>query len=170
MLEDSGGRAAFVNPPSGFRWLVPGRLGGMARPGLVRTLEEDLRALAALRVTVLVSLEENPPARELISAHGISLEHLPVSAMGAPRVESALPMLLKIREHMRRGSACVYCCQGGLGRTNTLLAAHLVLDGVSVDDAIPTARKRSLVYEPLATEVAFLRTLAGLQTVAEPLR
>jgi len=152
-------RDHFARELPGFRWLVEARLGGMARPGLVSEVGDDLAALAGLGVKALVCLEPCATDHHLVGEYGIQLDHLPIPEMGAPRLEAALPLLRRTRERSARGVATVFHCKGGLGRTNTLLAGQLVFEGARMDEAIDRVRDRSMIYEPLDAELMFLARL-----------
>jgi atypical dual specificity phosphatase len=153
--------------PSGFRWLVPGRLGGMARPGLLRDEAEDLDALRRLGVRVLVTLEETAPPPERLAAYGLVGEHLPIPDMGAPGLDDALALLARTRAHVAGGRPTVFHCKGGLGRTGTLLAACLVADGRPALYALEEVRAACPGYVQSEAQIEFLH---GLERACEALR
>ena len=152
---------------SSFRWLVRGALGGMARPGLVFDEESDLAALRALGVRRLVSLEPVafPPGR--LAAHGIAGAHLPIAELAAPPLPAARAMITQTENRIRRGEATVYHCKGGLGRTGTMLAAHLIARGMAPLHALEELRTLHPRYVQSIAQEQFLDQLAAsLRTAA----
>jgi atypical dual specificity phosphatase len=144
------------------RWLVPGMLGGMARPGLTLDEDRDLAALCQLGVRRLVSLEPAafPVAR--LAAHGIIGAHLPIADMAAPSLLAACAMIAETEERIRRGEPTVYHCKGGLGRTGTLLAAHLIVRGMAPLHALEELRGIHPRYVQSVAQEHFLDRLAAL--------
>lgn len=146
---------------SSFHWLIPDLLGGMARPGLVHDEAHDLDALRGLRVRRLVSLEpcRYSPAR--LAAVGIDGAHLPIADMAAPAVEAAYAAIAETEAWLARGAATVYHCKGGLGRTGTLLAAHLIVRGMAPLHALEEVRSVHPRYVQSSAQERFLDELAG---------
>jgi atypical dual specificity phosphatase len=73
--------------------VLPGRLGGMPRPGIVDALEHDLEGLQRLEVTVLVTLEERATVpRDALERFGVRHVHFPVADMGVPDVAAAVEL------------------------------------------------------------------------------
>ncbi len=127
--------------PSGFRWLLRGKLASTPRPGLSRDLDEDLMALNKVNVNFLVSLEvgDHYPA-ETIAQHGIQLLRMPIVDMQAPKIDETVEMTLKMTKLISNGNTIAVHCRAGLGRTGTLLACYLIVSGLSADAAIAKVR------------------------------
>jgi atypical dual specificity phosphatase len=126
--------------PSHFHWVLPEALAGMGRPGLLGDLDEDLGAIAAAGVNVLVSLTDDAPPPASLRAFGIEGRHLPVPDMGVPSTATAARLCRDIERALRHGGRVAVHCHAGLGRTGTLLAAYLVWTGRAPDDAIAAVR------------------------------
>jgi atypical dual specificity phosphatase len=126
--------------PSGFHWVIPNRLGGTPRPGLLDDEANDLRSLAALGVKVLVSLEEKPFSAALAAAFGIDVIPLATPDMHAPDPDGALALCRTIDQHLLRDEPVVCHCKGGLGRTGTVLAYYLIYKGKSALAALEEVR------------------------------
>ena len=145
---------------SSFQWLLPKLLGGMARPGLVYDEAQDLDALRALGVRRLVSLEPAPYSSARLAEVGICGAHLPIADMQAPPVEAAYAMIADTETWLARGAPTVYHCKGGLGRTGTLLAAHLIVRGMAPLHALEELRSIHPRYVQSIAQELFLDQLA----------
>ncbi len=145
--------------PSGFNWIVPGRLAGMARPGLLREVDDDVRDLHQLGIHTLVSLEEVAFDHPLCAELGVRREHLPIVDMGAPTVDAAMPFLERACARMRSGRATVFHCKGGLGRTGMMMAACLVLEGATALKAVEEVRSICAHYVQSPEQLGFLSRL-----------
>lgn len=147
--------------PRGFRWLLPGKLGGTPRPGIVASLSEDLQALERLGVTVLVTLEEQPtvPAAAL-EAHRITPIHFPVADMAAPPAVAAGELCRRLEALLAGGEVVVLHCRAGQGRTGTLLACLLIWDGAGAVEALERVRGVNAKWVTSAEQVEFLETFS----------
>ncbi|MBX3232613.1 MAG: ATP-binding cassette domain-containing protein [Labilithrix sp.] len=162
-----GARAA---GPRGFFWIVPGRLGGLPRPGIVAELEHDLAGLAELGVGVLVTLEESVTvAPERLAAIGVAPIHFPIPDMGAPDVVPAIALCARVAAEMARGRVVALHCRAGLGRTGTLLASQLVWSGESAVRAIERVRQINPRCIQSDAQIAFLRAFeAAVRPASSP--
>lgn len=146
---------------STLHWLVPGQLGGMARPGLVFDEDHDLSALRELGVRRLVSLEPTAFPAARLAAHGIASIHLPIRELAAPAIPAAYVTVVETEDQIRRGEPTVYHCKGGLGRTGTLLAAHLIIRGLAPLHALEELRCIHPRYVQSIAQEHFLDQLAA---------
>lgn len=117
----------------------PGRLSTMARPRGGDWLAEEMQELAMAGVNVLVSLlcdgeiaeldlaEEGSAAR----AAGIDFHRLPTPDRTVPEPAAALAMAGHLRSRLYEGASIAVHCRHGIGRSSTLAAAVLVLDGLA---------------------------------------
>jgi len=151
--------ARSAREPSGFRWIVRGLLGGMARPGLLCDEAEDLGALRQLGVHTLVTLEEEPLPPAWLAAFGLDAEHLPIPDMKAPPIDGAIALCRRTAARIAAGLPTVYHCRAGLGRTGTLLAAYLVFTGMDALQALEEVRATSPRYVQSDAQVAFIHEL-----------
>jgi atypical dual specificity phosphatase len=130
--------------PRGFAWLVPGKLAGTPLPGVVNDVDVDMQALKRCGITVLVSLTENDIDQAALARHGLRNVHLPVHDREPPSVSQLQMLMLKMKRLLLDGEVLAVHCLAGLGRTGTVLAAWLVFEGVTADEAL----RRVRVIEP----------------------
>lgn len=136
----SGTWAAFVAPELALRWVVPERLAGVPRPGLLGGVERDLERLVGAGVRLLVCLEEAQVLpHDVLARFGLECFALPIPDMDVPSFDEALTLSEVIREGMARGAVAVHC-RAGLGRTGTVLAAHLMTEGLGREQALAKVR------------------------------
>jgi atypical dual specificity phosphatase len=176
-LRSGSLHAGAVEPaaPPSLRWVLDRQLGGMARPGLTRPLDEDLEYLQAREVTVLVTLTEDPLDRETrarLADHGISeLLHFPIRDMGVPSMAMAATFAWRIARKLAAGRVVVVHCRGGLGRTGLVLALVLMTQGQPASAALEFVRSIQPLYVQTERQEAFIHAmepyLGGDGTVEE---
>lgn len=126
--------------PTGFNWLVPGRLAGTPWPGVVQSVDTDLQALKRCGVTILITLTERDLPQEILRAHDLRNLHLPVYDREPPTVGQLQMLLARMSVMLRRGEVLAVHCLAGLGRTGTVLAAWLIREGLSAEEALRRLR------------------------------
>ena len=150
--------------PSGFKWLVPGRLGGMPQPGLLRDPEHDLEALERINVTVLVTLTERPlPCEDLCAAYGIETLFLPIADMGAPPLEATEELCEVVNTRLEDGQAVAFHCRAGKGRTGTLLASQLLWYEPDPATALDYVRTVNPAWIESRAQEEFLKSFAAFR-------
>ncbi len=142
--------------PRGFLWLKKGLLAGTPRPGIVQDIEYDLDALKRVGVSTLVSLTTRPVDSEALQSRGIQGLWMPVRDMQAPGLEEAEQMCRKVAGLMAEGRVVAYHCRAGLGRTGTMLASHLIMEGKSALDALESVRRIEPRWVQSDEQVRFL--------------
>lgn len=133
VLPDSRG-------PTGFHWLVPGKLAGCPKPGVVAPLGHDLTLLKGMGVTLLINLTEHAPDADALQRHGLKSFHMRVEDRHAPPLLWTKLLLAKMEAFMRNGEVLAVHCLAGLGRTGTILGAWLVREGLTADEALRRLR------------------------------
>jgi protein-tyrosine phosphatase len=121
----------------------PGALSTMARPRGGEWLADDMNALAAAGVGVLVSLLTDAEMAELglsgeaeaARAAGMDVYRLPTQDRQVPEPAAALALAGTLRAHLARGSGVAIHCRHGIGRSSTLAAMVLVLEGTQPEHA-----------------------------------
>jgi protein-tyrosine phosphatase len=116
----------------------PGRLSTMAKPRGLDWLEDEMNALSAAGVDILVCALTRPErdelglAREgrLAAAAGLRFVSLPIPDRTVPDPDAVLPTLRDVAGRLREGAHIVTHCRFGIGRASLLAASLLVLNGV----------------------------------------
>lgn len=151
--------------PRGFLWLKKGQLAGTPRPGVVRDIEHDLRALRRVGVDVLVTLTETPLEGPALADFGIATRWFPVPDMHAPSVAQAIALCEALDALIEDGRTVAVHCLAGLGRTGTVLAAYLIWEGREPLEALDAVRRIEPRWVQSERQVAFLQEFAaGLQS------
>ena len=115
----------------------PGRLSTMTRPDGFGALDNALAALRAAGVDVLVSLLADDEAEEeglayeaeWAKAHGLTFYRLPTQDHHAPDRDATAMLAKTLHGHLTRGDSVVVHCWAGIGRSSTVAAATLLLEG-----------------------------------------
>lgn len=147
---------AYVGPRE-FRWLLPGRLGGMPRPGIVATIEEDLAGLRRLGVDVLGTIEETATVDpKALREGGIEPLHFPLEDMTAPTEDVCANWCAELNVRIESGKVIALHCRAGQGRTGTLLACYLIFLGASAVEALDRVRGINPKWVSSDEQVRFL--------------
>jgi atypical dual specificity phosphatase len=133
-----------------FYWLVEDELAGCSLPGGAdaRTMHGDQSALAAdlswLRhdqgIDSLLTLTEVPLDAALLATYGIEALHLPIEDLAPPTPEQFLVAVDFIDRQRAKGKAVAVHCLMGQGRTGSILAACLIRNGMSSEEALRELR------------------------------
>lgn len=121
----------------------PGRLSTMAKPRGGDWLEDEMAALHAAGVSVLVcaltadELHEVGLTGEAAAARAAGLEFVPIPIpdRAVPDPATVLPDLRRLVGRLHAGDHVVTHCRIGIGRSSLLAAGILVLDGVPPEQA-----------------------------------
>ena len=131
-----------------FSYIVPDKLAGMSLPD-----EDSIRLLQEEGIKGILSLTEEPLPVSIQNA--FEYYHIPIPDFAAPDTE----LLRHAVETVNRvhGKVVVHCF-AGLGRTGTVLAAYLVSQGMSGNDAIALVRnKRPYSIETTEQELSIVQ-------------
>jgi atypical dual specificity phosphatase len=101
---------------------------------------EELNWLPEQGIGAIVSLTERSLRREKLLLHrldplGFVYRHIAV-------VDETAPSQAQVDEMLDQGKAVLVHCQGGYGRTGTMLACYLVSQGWEAEKAIAEVRSR----------------------------
>jgi atypical dual specificity phosphatase len=123
--------------PERFSWIIPAKLAGMERPGLLWRLEEDLKFLKNEEINTIVNLEEYA-----WNYYGFRVKHIPIGDFKAPRLTDIEEFVSFIDGEIQEGRRVVVHCYAGMGRTNLMLAAYLVYRGMEPDSALALVKEK----------------------------
>jgi atypical dual specificity phosphatase len=138
----------------GFYWLVDGVLAGCPRPGSGRgggygrgrggddeaLIDADLAWLREQGIGAILSMTEEPLPGGSLERHDLEGLHLPVDDLRPPAPRQLQAALAFIDWQRVNGRAVAVHCLMGQGRTGTVLAAYLIRDGRTPDDALRELR------------------------------
>lgn len=142
--------------PRGFAWVVPGRLAGTPKPGVVQSIDVDLAALRTCGVTTLVTLTEADLDQAALARNGLRNVFLPVKDREPPSVAQLQMLMIKMKRLLLSGEVLAVHCLAGLGRTGTVLAAWLVFEGVTAQEALKRVRAIESQYVQSDVQEAIL--------------
>lgn len=146
--------------PRGFLWLKQGLLAGTPKPGIVADEEHDLRALQRVGIKVLVSLTEKRFSQQKLKKYGIEGLWLQIEDMKAPDYKEAYEMCQQVIAKIAEEKPVAYHCKAGLGRTGTLLAAQLIMEGSTALEALEAVRKIEPRWVQSEEQVNFIECFA----------
>lgn len=127
--------------PRGFTWIVPGRLAGTPMPGAVLDIDYDLQALRRVGISCLITLTEKDLPQDALARNGLTNLHLPIRDREPPTIAQTSMLLMRMEGLMRRGEVLAAHCLAGIGRTGTVLAAWLIREGLTAQEALRRVRR-----------------------------
>jgi atypical dual specificity phosphatase len=144
---------------TGFKWILPGRLAGAARPGMLDDLDRDLTFLKRSKIERIVSLTRLPlvtlgsvsPAE----LGGFEFIHFPIPDMGIPTPRACERLCRGLVADLDQHPTLLHC-QGGLGRTGMVAACCLVTLGVGPELALRYVRGINSNYAQTVTQELFI--------------
>jgi hypothetical protein len=103
------------------------------------------------------------------AGHGGRAVWFPIPDLHAPPVGEVRPLLDELHARLRAGHGLVVSCGAGIGRAGTVAASLLVLDGVSLSQALEVlARSRPLAGPQTREQEAFLEAWAVTVSAPHP--
>lgn len=150
--------------PRGFLWLKQGKLAGTPMPGVYFDVEYDLKALQRVGITTLVTLTETALDESMLAPFGLKSIWEPIPDMTAPSIEQGIRLCRQIDRLVEQGEVVAVHCRAGMGRTGTVLAAHLVWEGHSALSALEAVRRIEPRWVQSQVQVAFLKEFGDAVT------
>jgi atypical dual specificity phosphatase len=123
--------------PNAFDWLIPEQLGACVNPSVGK---QAARMLEMGGIRLIVNMHEMPDEPELLERLGAVSLHLPVPGSCAPTQEQLDVGVEAICEALQNGDPVAVHCGAGLGRAGTMLAAYLVTQGCTAEEAMEQVR------------------------------
>lgn len=150
--------------PRGFLWLKKGKLAGTPVPGVYFDMEYDLKALQRVGITTLITLTETALDNTKLAPFGIRSIWEPIPDMEAPTVEQGVRICRLIETLLAQGEAIAVHCRAGLGRTGTILAAHLIWEGRGSLSALEYVRRIEPRWVQSEAQVRFLEAFSNRES------
>ena len=143
-----------------FMWLKRGMLAGTPAPGTLSDMDSDLSALRAHGVTTLITLTETGLDESALQAFGLKSIWEPIPDMEAPTIAQGIRICKEIESLLQQGEVVAIQGEAGLGRTGTILAAHLLWKDVRLQDALEYVRRVEPRWVQTRAQEDFLHTFA----------
>jgi atypical dual specificity phosphatase len=120
-------------PYINFGWLIENQLAGSRGPQYSEHLQflwgQGIRALVRVTAVPRVTAAQ-------INHHGLLDRHLILPDMEAPSMSQMEDLLAFINKCLSDGKPVGVSCDGGMGRTATVLSCYLVSTGLSAEEAV----------------------------------
>ena len=153
-----------------FSWVANERLAGCRIP----LNEEEIAHLKQQGVDVLIRVVERHLTgipSTLFSEHGIEEYNEPVTDFSAPSQEQLISILDFMSRRIREQKRVAVACRQGRGRTGTVLACALVMNGLTSDQALDEIRRlRPTSVEPGEQEEAIVTFASTLKLGSMPVQ
>ena len=132
-------RSIFTDKPSRFGWVLKDKLAASGRP----MTPTQLAWVAKNGIKSVFTIREYPlPASRFPTRCHINYKHLKVENYGAPPVDELDAAVAYIDHEIKNGKPLMVHCNGGSGRTGTLLAAYMMKkEGLTAGQAIKKVKE-----------------------------
>jgi atypical dual specificity phosphatase len=142
-------------------WVIPRLLAGMPMPyihaerrmnggGPLEAYDDELKDLHREGIRAVVCLLNLPSDKSIYESAGFSFLCLPIPDGHPPTMGQAREFLRFVREQIDWNRPVAVHCEGGIGRTGTMLALCFIAQGESAAAAVERIR----AIEPSAIETA----------------
>jgi atypical dual specificity phosphatase len=138
-------------------------LRGVAGSGSPRSYE-DIKWLADQKIRAILTLTSTPLPDDWLV--GFTTLHIPIIDFNAPTLDQYNTAVRFLDTSQADGRTPLVHCAMGYGRTGTILAAHLIIQGESTMDAIAEVRRaRPGAIETQEQEFALFNFEAEVKTL-----
>lgn len=136
--------------------VLPNKLYGMPAPK-----KEDLEDLNKAGIKSIVCLLEDNSNIETYNKNGFESLWLPVADDKAPTFEQVEKLVEFIENQSKKNNPVAIHCQGGKGRTGTLIASYLIAKGASFKEAMEKIEKNQANAIKKDFQINFLKELSN---------
>lgn len=126
--------------PSNYSFVIPKLLAGMACPGVIYPIEDDLEQLKEDGISAVVTLTEYSLPQNLLFEYGFEYLHLPIADFTPPTIAQINKFTSFVFKMNQENTGVAVHCAAGVGRTGTMLACYLVYLGETSENAIKQIR------------------------------
>jgi len=155
-------------------WVIPDVIAGMPMPfihwerrmnqgGALDAYDDELPVLHSAGVRAVISLLNLPGDKPVYESAGFSFLCLPVPDGGAPTLKQAHEFVRFVHEQRSQNRPVAVHCEAGLGRTGTMLAAYLISQGQTAENAIQNVRSMEKAAIETKRQWQFLEEFARCQ-------
>ncbi|WP_309741166.1 dual specificity protein phosphatase family protein [Chamaesiphon sp. OTE_20_metabat_361] len=137
-------------------WVIPGKLAGVRKP-----TAEELKELQTEGIGAIVSVMHDRSNLELYDRENIPHLWLPIQIASSPSRSQVAELIDFVERYHRQGVGTAVHCTGGLHRTGTMLAAYMILNGASAEDAIEAISNANSQAVLELAQTVFLRSLSA---------
>ena len=145
-------------------WLEENAVGGMMTPlidpvrrsngrGQLTEFDDDLPDLYALGIRSIISPINAPGEDKIYESAGFGFLSSPVRDFKAPNFDQCLQICQFIDKAPK---AVLVTCEGGLGKTGTILAAWQVYKGTTPEEALTSVRQQEPGAVESQTQLTFI--------------
>ncbi len=146
-----------ISYPDYIWWVTPDKLAGMPRPPL-----EDLPQIYQAGLRGLVSVMDEPSGIKEYQEAGLSALWVPIIGGKAPTVAQVKEFIAFATPIIAQNHPVAVHCTSGNRRTGTLLAAYLVAQGETPEQAIKHIQEVRPTAELREAQIQFLQELPRL--------
>ncbi len=143
-----------------FMWLKRGMLAGTPASAALSDIDIDLKALRVHGVTTIITLTETGLDESVLEPLGLKSEWEPIPAGEAPTIAQGIRICKEIESLLGLGEVVAIQSDAGLGRTGTILAAHLLWKGMHLQDALEYVRRVESRWVQTRAQEDFLHEFA----------
>jgi protein-tyrosine phosphatase len=136
-------------------WVIPGKLAGVRKPA-----PEEIAELKAAGIRAIISVMDDPSNLDLYQQAKIHHLWLPITGGTAPNRDQIEQLRYFVAQQKRLGNVVAVHRTSGRRRTGTLLAAYLISEGSSYEDAIQTVLLANSNVDLREAQISFLQVLA----------
>ena len=125
-----------------FAWHLDGKIAGSARPGRYGNIAQEMAFLREQGIRHVFNLCETP--LEIPGDHGnhLCIHHVPLLDGHPPSDQEMDLIRIKVSEAVARNEPCLIHCQGGVGRTATVIGVLLMEMGdLTMEESLHNLRQ-----------------------------